>query len=67
MYETQRATANTILAIPILLSQPHRSQAAHAEAEASRRQEVQALSGRKDEHIKQLMAQHEQVRALPNI
>lgn len=36
-------------------------QSAHAEAEVSRRQEVQALAGRKDEHIRQLMAQHEQV------
>lgn len=40
------------------------SQAAHAEAEASRRQEVLEMSRRKDDHMKELLAQHQQVSAL---
>ena len=37
-------------------------QAAHEEAEVSRRQEVRAVSEGKEEHTRRLMVQHAQVR-----
>ena len=37
------------------------AQAAHADAELSRRQELQELAARKDDHVAHLMEQHQQV------